>query len=167
MGYGRAVVGSRVMPSVSTSVSSGVGEGVGAKSCLVVLWGPCRLPAWKSYPSCGIVGSVPTAGLEVLSVERSGDRIVRLIENPITVQNDILGIATFIVNPEAFKLLEQAFDNGTPSIDFVSFVDGLIRDGHSVKAFELTGEYINLNDVPSLEAANDMAIRDRLTKSEK
>lgn len=101
------------------------------------------------------------------AVERNGDRIVRLIENPITVQNDNLGIATFIVNPEAFKLLEKAFDNGAPSIDFVSFVDGLIRDGHSVKAFELTGEYINLNDVPSLEAANDMAIRDRLNKSER
>ncbi len=100
------------------------------------------------------------------AVEKSGDRIVRLIENPITVQNDILGVATFILDPEVFNLLEKAFDDGAPSIDFVNFVDGLIRDGHSVKAFELTGEYINLNDVPSLEAANDMAIRDRLSKAE-
>lgn len=101
------------------------------------------------------------------AVELSGDRIVRLTENPVTVQNDILGVATFILNPEVFSLLEQAFDNGAPSIDFVSFVDGLIRDGHSVKAFELEGEYVNLNDVPSLEAANDMAIRDRLMKAGK
>ena len=101
------------------------------------------------------------------AVERNGDRIVRLIENPITIQNDILGMATFVLEPEVFKLLEQKFDSGSPSIDFVSFVDSLIRDGHSVKAFELTGDYINLNDVPSLEAANDMAIRDRLLRNEK
>lgn len=100
------------------------------------------------------------------AVERNGDRIVRLIENPVVVQNDILGVATFILDPAVFVLLEQAFDRGVPSIDLVSFVDGLIRDGHSVKAFELTGDYINLNDVPSLEAANDMAIRDRLMKTE-
>ncbi len=100
------------------------------------------------------------------AVERNGDRIVRLIENPVTVQNDILGIATFILDPEVFRLLEQAYDRGAPSIDFVSFVDELIRDGHSVKAFEMTGDYINLNDVPSLEAANDLAIRDRLLKAE-
>lgn len=100
------------------------------------------------------------------AVEQNGDRIVRLIENPVVVQNDILGVATFILNPEVFSLLEQAFDSGVPSIDLVSFVDGLIRDGHSVKAFELTGEYINLNDASSLEAANDMAIRDRLMKAD-
>lgn len=99
------------------------------------------------------------------AVERNGDRIVRLIENPVTVQNDNLGIATFILDPEVLMHLEEGFDRGAPSIDFVSFVDGLIRDGHSVKAFELTGEYINLNDVSSLEAANDMAIRDRLVKA--
>ena len=100
------------------------------------------------------------------AVERSGGRVVRLIENPVTVQNDILGIATFVLNPDVFTELEQAFDNGAPSIDFVNFVDSLIRDGHSVSAFELTGEYINLNDVPSLEAANDMAIRHRLKSNE-
>lgn len=99
------------------------------------------------------------------AVEMSGDRIIRLTENPVTVHNDILGMATFLVNPEVFTMLETAFDNGAPSIDFVSFIDSLIRDGHSVKAFEMTGDYINLNDVASLEAANDMAIRDRLSKA--
>ncbi len=96
------------------------------------------------------------------SVELNNDRVVRLIENPVTVQNDTLGMATFILHPEVFKLLEHAYASGSQTIDFVNFVDGLIRDGHSVKAFELTGEYINLNDVPSLEAANDLAIRNRL-----
>lgn len=96
------------------------------------------------------------------SVERSGDRIVRLVENPVSVQNDILGMATFITAPVVLDKLAEAYDGGRPSVEFVNFVDELIRDGHSVAAFDVTGEYINLNDVSSLEAANDMAIRARL-----
>ena len=96
------------------------------------------------------------------SVERSGRRIIRLVENPVTVQNDLLGVATFIVAPQVLEKLEEVYDRGRPSVEFVNFVDELIRDGHSVAAFDLTGEYINLNDVSSLEAANDMAIRARL-----
>ena len=37
--------------------------------------------------------------------------------------------------------------------------------GAGVAAFELTGEYINLNDVASMEAAQDLAIRVRLRDS--
>ena len=61
-----------------------------------------------------------------------------------------------------FSKLEDAYDRGRPSVEFVNFIDELIRDGHSVSAFDLSGEYLNLNDVSSLEAANDMAIRARL-----
>lgn len=96
------------------------------------------------------------------SVERAGPRIIRLVENPITVQNDLLGVATFIAAPQVLEKLDAAYDRGRPSVEFVNFVDELIRDGHSVTAFDLTGEYLNLNDVSSLEAANDMAIRARL-----
>lgn len=96
------------------------------------------------------------------SVERNGQRIIRLIENPININNDILGMATFIAAPKVLSMLEEAYDKGRPSIEFVSFIDELIRDGHSVAAFDLKGQYINLNDVSSLEAANDMAIRTRL-----
>jgi len=98
------------------------------------------------------------------SVERNGNRILRLVENPVSVRNDILGMATFIVAPEVFQNLEAAYDSGRPSVEFVNFVDELIRDGHSVASFDMTGEYLNLNDVSSLEAANDMAIRARLMR---
>ncbi len=101
------------------------------------------------------------------SVEQNNGRIVRLVENPVNVQNDILGMATFVVSPELLSRLEEAYDGGRPTIEFVSFVDEMIRDGHSVAAFDLTGEYINLNDVSSLEAANDMAIRARLMQNER
>ena len=96
------------------------------------------------------------------SVERDGDRIVRLVENPVSTPNDLLGMATFLVRPDVMGELEEAFDAGRPSLDFVTFVDDLIRRGHTVGAFDVTGDYINLNDVASMEAAQDLAIRSRL-----
>lgn len=94
------------------------------------------------------------------SVERSGDRVVRLVENPVHIPNDILGMGTFVVAPEVLRLLEAAYDR-RPSVEFVNFVDELIRDGHSVAVFDVTGEYLNLNDVSSLEFAIDLSIRSR------
>jgi len=100
------------------------------------------------------------------SVECDGKRVIRLIENPVNITNDILGMANFILAPKVFELLESAYDSGRPSIEFVNFIDELIRDGHSVSLYELTGHYINLNDVASLEAAGDLAIRTRLAKAQ-
>lgn len=100
------------------------------------------------------------------SVECDGKRVIRLVENPVHIPNNILGMANFILAPAVFELLESAFDSGRPSIEFVNFIDELIRDGHSVSLCELTGHYVNLNDVASLEAACDMAIRARLAKSQ-
>jgi NDP-sugar pyrophosphorylase family protein len=96
------------------------------------------------------------------AVERKGDQIVRLTESPSRVTNDILGMATFVITPQLFELLDKAYDRGRTSIEFVNFIDELIAGGHTVKAFDLEGEYINLNDVASLESATDLAIRDRL-----
>lgn len=100
------------------------------------------------------------------SVERDGARVIRLIENPVSTPNDLLGMATFIVNPEVLSKLEEVFDAGRPTLDFVTFIDDLIRDGHQVAAYELEGEYINLNDVASMEAAQDAVIRSRLSKGD-
>jgi len=97
------------------------------------------------------------------SVERDGTRMIRLIENPVTTPNDLLGMATFVIRPEVLVELEAAFEGGRSSLDFVTFVDDLIRGGHGVGAFDLTGDYINLNDVASMEAAQDAAIRSRLS----
>lgn len=98
------------------------------------------------------------------SVEKDGSRVIRLVENPVALPNNILGMATFIVNADVFQALEDEYDSGRPMIDFVNFVDGLIREGHSIAAFDLDGYYVNLNDVASLEAAQDAAIRNRLTE---
>ena len=97
------------------------------------------------------------------SVERDGSRIVRLVENPVSTPNDLLGMAAFVVQPDVMTELEAAFEGGRSSLDFVTFVDDLIRNGQTVGAFDLVGDYINLNDVASMEAAQDAAIRSRLS----
>lgn len=110
----------------------------------------------------------PVENLELIkknfSVERDGQRIVRLIENPVALPNDLLGMASFLVREDVMIELESAFDTGRTNLDFVTFVDDQIRSGKSVGAFEMTGHYINLNDVASMEAAQDAAIRSRLEK---
>lgn len=100
------------------------------------------------------------------SVERDGSRIIRLVENPVSTPNDLLGMATFVVRPEVMTQLEGAFEGGRSSLDFVTFVDDLIRDGQTIGAFDLVGDYINLNDVASMEAAQDAAIRSRLSSGD-
>ncbi len=97
------------------------------------------------------------------SVERDGERVIRLVENPVATPNDLLGMATFVVQPDVLNALEAEFDRGRPSLDFVTFVDDLIRAGHTVASFDVEGEYINLNDVTSLEKAQDAVIRSRLS----
>jgi len=97
------------------------------------------------------------------SVERTDDRVVRLVENPVSTPNDLLGMASFVISPDVLGKLEEAFENGRTSLDFVTFVDDLIRQGHDVASFDLEGFYLNLNDVASMEAAQDAAIRSRLT----
>lgn len=98
------------------------------------------------------------------SVERDGARVIRLVENPVALPNDLLGMASFLVRADVMVELEAAFDTGRTNLDFVTFVDDLIRSGHGVGAFDMVGEYINLNDVASMEAAQDAAIRSRLVK---
>lgn len=98
------------------------------------------------------------------SVERDGQRMIRLVENPVALPNDLLGMATFMIHPSIMDELEVEFEHGRTNLDFVTFVDNLIRLGRSVGAFDMVGEYINLNDVASLEAAQDAAIRSRIEK---
>ena len=121
------------------------------------------------YESYSAVVSVKPVDDEALirknfSVERDGARVIRLVENPVSTPNDLLGMATFLIRPEILVALEAEFDAGRPSLDFVTFVDDLIRAGHDVTSFDVEGEYINLNDVTSMEAAQDAVIRSRLLK---
>jgi hypothetical protein len=88
------------------------------------------------------------------SVVIEGKQIVRLIEKPKRISNDILGCGTFILNPAIFSLLQQAFEKAdTKSVDFVSFMNDLCAQGEKIYYFNLTGTYVNINDRDSLHRA--------------
>jgi dTDP-glucose pyrophosphorylase len=87
------------------------------------------------------------------TVLTKGRRIVKLIEKPEEIKNDMLGCGSFIFSPEIFPKLEQAFgrsENGY--VEFITFLGELCKD-YRVLFYELSGEYVNINDRDSLNLA--------------
>lgn len=88
------------------------------------------------------------------SVEIDGKRVVKLVEKPKKVINDILGCGTLIFSPEIFLLLERAFvREHMKYVEFMTFIDELCQNGENVLYFNLTGTYVNINDRDSLNLA--------------
>ena len=87
------------------------------------------------------------------AVDVHGQKVVQLIEKPKSVKNDLMGLGTFVLSPDFFVYLEKAFD-GVDYIEFVSLINAMCDEGGDVRAFELHGEYININDRDSLNLAN-------------
>jgi len=88
------------------------------------------------------------------AVQLEGDKIRKLIEKPLHVENDILGCGTFILSAEIFPLLDQAFrDSPDGYVEFVTFLGELCRSGKEIQAFFLNGSYVNINDRDSLARA--------------
>jgi NDP-sugar pyrophosphorylase family protein len=88
------------------------------------------------------------------SVKNDGNTVLNLLEKPETVDNDILGLGTFILNPHFFPLLEAAFEQSPEDyVEFITFIDSLCRNKGDVLCFEMTGTYININNRDSLNIA--------------
>jgi NDP-sugar pyrophosphorylase family protein len=88
------------------------------------------------------------------SCEIEEDCIVRLIEKPKAISNDILGCGTFILAPHFFNYLDEAFQQSPNGyVEFITLLDTLCRQGEKVLYFDLKGSYVNINDRDSLELA--------------
>lgn len=88
------------------------------------------------------------------SVRKAGNRTLRLLEKPQVLENNLLGLGTFLLAPQFFPLLAQAFreaENGY--VEFVNFLDILCDKEPGVRCFEMTGKYVNINDRDSLNLA--------------
>jgi len=115
----------------------------------------------SSFPyKCGLatcaIMNVDDRGLiqRNYSVEVEGTRIVKLVEKPETITNDILGCGTFIFSPGLFQLLEQRFlQVNMGYVEFITFIDELCRKGEKIFYFNLEGTYVNINDRDSLNLA--------------
>ncbi|BCL62691.1 hypothetical protein DGMP_33840 [Desulfomarina profundi] len=88
------------------------------------------------------------------AVQLNGSRIVRLVEKPDKVENNLLGCGTFLLNPPVFDLLEKAFRKSPDNyVEFVTFLDKLCSQKPGVSCFQLNGTYVNINDRDSLNLA--------------
>lgn len=112
-----------------------------------------RDPAlWGDFATCGVMevddSSLIKRNYAVILQE---SRIVRLVEKPDVIENNLLGIGTFLCSPEIFSALAQAFaESVTEYVEFVSFLDQHIQSGREIKAFQVHAEYVNINDRDSL-----------------
>lgn len=88
------------------------------------------------------------------SIVRDGNRTRRLIEKPEVLENNLLGLGTFILTPDFFPLLTEAFARSEKNyVEFVTFLDSLCDCEPGVLCFEMKGTYVNINDRDSLNLA--------------
>ncbi len=88
------------------------------------------------------------------SVRKIGNRILNLLEKPQILENNLLGLGTFILTPEFFPLLEEACAQAPSGyVEFVTFIDSLCRNDPGGLCFEMEGSYFNINDRDSLNLA--------------
>jgi len=84
------------------------------------------------------------------SIEHRDGTILKLIEKPESPTNNLLGCGTFLLSPDIFPLLKDAFSKSTNNyVEFITFLDELSQR-HSVGLFLLEGKYVNINDRDSL-----------------
>ncbi len=82
------------------------------------------------------------------------DRVTRLLEKPQERKGDLLGTGTFLLSPRIFNHLKQALSDSSVIPDFIGVLDQAVRNGEVLRPLMLTGQYLNINDVDSLNWAN-------------
>ena len=82
------------------------------------------------------------------------NRITRLLEKPREGKGDLLGTGTFLLSPKIFDHLKRALSDPAARPDFIGTLDQAVRAGAVLRPLMLTGQYLNVNDVDSLNWAN-------------
>lgn len=96
------------------------------------------------------------------TVEVREGRVTRLTEKPAQPANELLGTGTLLLRPEVFGLLEEAFALSGPPPDFMGVLGRAVAEGRTLRPFTLAGQYVNVNDVDSLNWANFLGRTKRL-----
>ncbi len=82
------------------------------------------------------------------------NRVTRLLEKPRERKGDLLGTGTFLLSPRIFGHLSQALADSSVSPDFIGVLDQAVQAGEIIRPLRLSGQYLNINDVDSLNWAN-------------
>jgi hypothetical protein len=81
---------------------------------------------------------------------------VDLKEKPTKVSGRLMGVGTYLVRPELFALLAEAYAGGPESgpRDWTSWLASQAAQGRPIDAFEISGRYVNINSRDDLNYAN-------------
>ncbi len=92
------------------------------------------------------------------AVEVVDGRITALIEKPPSPHGGLVGCGTFLLDPEIFTTARGTPPSSrTGKLELIDVIDRAAREGGLVRAYELTGHYLNVNSVDDLNAANFLA----------
>jgi NDP-sugar pyrophosphorylase family protein len=92
------------------------------------------------------------------SVRLDGGRITALVEKPVEVPSPYVGCGTYALTPGIFAdARETPRSPRTGRLELTDVIDHLARRGGLVRAFELTGSYLNVNTIEDLNTANYLA----------
>ena len=84
--------------------------------------------------------------------------VADLVEKPRDVQGDKLGLGTFVFRPSIFDAIARTPQNErTGRVELIDAILSLVRDRRDVRAFSLSGDYVNVNLVEDLNTANYVA----------
>jgi len=88
--------------------------------------------------------------------------ITDLVEKPEIVSSGLMGTGTYLLHPDVFKHLDDAYAKGPegPPCDWTTWIAELARRGEKILPFHLEGEYVNINSRDDLNHANFL-LRDR------
>jgi dTDP-glucose pyrophosphorylase len=92
------------------------------------------------------------------AVEVVDGRITALVEKPESPHGALAGCGTFLLDPQVFATARDTPRSPrTGKFELLDVIDRAARQGGLVRAFELTGHYLNVNSVDDLNAANFLA----------
>jgi len=89
------------------------------------------------------------------SVRVEGDRIVALEEKPERIDNDLLGLGTYVFTPEIFEAIESTpLSSRSGRVELTDAIGRLASREPGVLPFVLDGRYYNVNTVDDYNYAN-------------
>lgn len=92
------------------------------------------------------------------AVALDNGRITALIEKPLEAPSPFVGCGTYAFTPAIFRDAHATpRSSRTGRLELTDVIDHVARRGGLVRAFELTGHYLNVNTVEDLNAANYLA----------